>query len=97
MTQATEAIVAEVSRLAASLSGRARSDAGADADTPLANGGFWLDSIALLELVVACEQTFGVSLEEIELTPDDLSTVGRLAGLIAGRMAAHPSVRSGGS
>jgi acyl carrier protein len=57
-------------------------------DTTLAGGGFWLDSLALLELLVACEETFGVCLDHTELLPHRLKTTGTLAALIESRLAA---------
>src|SRR5262249_34884525 len=43
--------------------GAARTPPNAGADTPLADG-FWLDSIELVEVLVACEHEFGVLLDE---------------------------------
>ena len=45
--------------------------------------GFWLDSIATLEVIVACEEEFGVTFDgQTELTGASLSTVRSLAGVI---------------
>src|SRR5262249_27932671 len=58
------------------------------ADTPLGKDGLWLDSGQLLELVIACEVEFGVSVEAAtDLTPDTLRTVGTLAMLIRSKRA----------
>ena len=55
----------------------------ASPDTPLGEDGFWLDSIATLEVIVACEEEFGVTFDgQTELTGAALSTVRSLAGVI---------------
>jgi acyl carrier protein len=52
-------------------------------DTPLGADGFWLDSVGLLELTVACEAAFDVHFEfESDLTPENLRTSRTLADLI---------------
>lgn len=56
-------------------------------ETALVDGGFWLDSLALLELLVACEETFGVCLDPADLTPGHLRTAGGLAAIVASRLA----------
>jgi acyl carrier protein len=87
-------VLAQVIELAAGVAGAGRPTVNPDADTPLADGGFWLDSLALLELVVGCEQTFGVSFDAADLMPDRLTTTGSLAALIESRLALE---RSSGS
>jgi acyl carrier protein len=56
-------------------------------ETVLVDGGFWLDSLALLELLVACEETFGVCLDPADLTPSGLRTAGGLAALVSSRLS----------
>jgi acyl carrier protein len=58
-----------------------------DAETPLSEGGFSLDSLGLIELLMACEDRFGIALDASELLPQQLSTVGTLAVLIQSRLA----------
>jgi acyl carrier protein len=49
-------------------------------DTPLAEGGFWLDSAGLFEVVLACEAEFDVRFDtETDLFPERLTTVATLA------------------
>ena len=53
------------------------------ADTPLVGSGVSLDSVAVLELVVALEKEFGIELSPTELAQTRaLSTVGSLAHLV---------------
>ena len=55
--------------------------------TQLSEGGFWLDSADLLEVVLACEEAFAVSLDPAELAGGGELTVGGLLHAIdaAGR------------
>ena len=72
-----------VQAIVARVAGPARMPAHVTADTPLGEDGYWLDSIAILEVLVACEEEFGLIFDwQHELTRDALSTVRRLAGLI---------------
>ena len=74
-----EQVVAIVMRIA----GPSRSPADAARDTLLAEGGFWLDSVHLLEAVLACEEAFGVTFDPgSDFTDDTLRTVGTLLDLI---------------
>ncbi len=41
------------------IAGPTRQPPGPGPETRLAGGGFWLDSIDLLELMLACDETFG--------------------------------------
>jgi len=51
--------------------------------TPLAEGGLWLDSVELLEVVVACEAEFEITFEAaVDLVGNALDTLGTLADLI---------------
>ena len=55
-------------------------------DTLLGDGGFWLDSVDLVEAVVACESEFAVTFEgETDLTREALHSVRTLADLIASK------------
>ena len=52
-------------------------------DTPLTDGGFWLDSVQLLETIIACEDTFGVIFDpETDLTDESLRTIQTLFDLV---------------
>jgi acyl carrier protein len=51
--------------------------------------GLWLDSIELLEVVIACEEEFDFEFDERDLSPDALATAGTLAGLVARRLTSQ--------
>ena len=54
-------------------------------ETPLVDGGFWLDSADLLEAVLACEAAFSVRLDPPALFADGTAlTVARLMDAVDG-------------
>jgi acyl carrier protein len=60
-------------------------------DTPLAEGGFWLDSADLFEVVLACETEFDVRFDgDKDLTPGRLMTVATLSETIHARLGQTP-------
>jgi acyl carrier protein len=85
-----EALRALVERVAGP--GRTPPDSGPE--TPLSGSGFWLDSIELLEVVVACEAEFEITFDATQdLTGAALETLGMLTALIRSkrsRVRAHP-------
>jgi acyl carrier protein len=84
-------ILQRVLSLVATVAGPARTPAGAGPDTPLRDGGFWLDSVDLVELVIACEAEFNLRLDgRTDLSGTSLATVGTLAEMVAAR-SLHPS------
>lgn len=54
---------------------------------PLFDGGLEIDSMSAIELVVALEETFGVVLEEADLTERNFATVGDVARLVERKLA----------
>jgi acyl carrier protein len=74
-------VVAGIITLAGRCGGGERPD-DPEAATPLVDGGFWLDSLALLELLVACEEAFNVRLDPDMLAPAHLRTIADLAAVI---------------
>jgi acyl carrier protein len=58
-----------------------------DDATQLVSGGVGLDSVEILELVVAFEERLGVALTEQDLAPAHWATFGRLAALLTQRRA----------
>jgi acyl carrier protein len=78
-------VLDRVLELAAGLANRRPESLGPE--TSLVDGGFWLDSLALLELLVACEDAFGVCLDPADLTPARLRTASGLAALVNARLA----------
>jgi acyl carrier protein len=76
-------VLERVQTVVAQVAGPTRTPPDAGPDTPLGDGGFWLDSVDLVEVVVACEGEFEVSFEgETDLTRDALHSVRALAELI---------------
>lgn len=76
-------IRARVQAIVGGIAGGHRSPPDAGAATPLGTNGYWLDSIDVLEVVLACEKAFDVSLTDVDdLTADTLASVGTLAELI---------------
>jgi len=70
------------------VAGPDRTPADAGPDTPIREGGFWLDSVALLELIVAAESEFGVEFDPTrDFEEEPLRTVGSLAARITDRLA----------
>jgi acyl carrier protein len=78
-----DAILARVHAVVAGIAGASRTREDAGPDTPLGASGFWLDSLDLVEVVVACEQEFGVTFDgETDVTPESLASIRSLAALI---------------
>lgn len=58
------------------------------ADAALLDGGLGLDSVTLLEILLAIEERLGCTIEPEELTPEVLATLGSLSSLVAHKAAA---------
>ncbi len=72
-----------VQAIVARVAGPARSPAAPGPDTPLQEGGFWLDSASVLEVILACEAEFDVAFDpEMDFDEHALRTVGTLFSLI---------------
>ena len=54
-------------------------------DTSLIDLGVGLDSVTTLELVVALEEEFQVTIDEGDITPEILQTVDSIAAYLAGK------------
>ena len=81
-------VVERVLRRVMQVAGPARTPPDAGPDTPLGDGGFWLDSVDLVELVVACELEFSLNFQgETDITEDALATARTLAELISSKSA----------
>ena len=81
-----DAVVHDVLAIVQRVAGPSRTPEGAGPDTRLADG-FWLDSIEMLDVVLACEQHFGIVFEEgRDLTPDSLESARHLAVVVHARM-----------
>jgi acyl carrier protein len=82
-----DALTARVLAIVAEVAGPNRAPANVGPDTALAEGGFWLESAGLLEVVVACEAAFGIAFDpEVDLSLDRLATVRSLSDTIRARL-----------
>jgi acyl carrier protein len=76
-----------VGAIVARIAGPSRTPVDLGPDTPLGNG-LWLDSIELLEVIVACELEFGIAFDEsVDLASGGLETLGALVSLVRARQA----------
>ena len=81
-------ILPRVQAIVGDVAGPDRTPAGAGPDTPLGEAGYWLDSVDVLEVILACEREFGTVFEAgSDLTGGALGSVRGLADLIRSRMA----------
>jgi acyl carrier protein len=70
------------------IAGPARTPPDVGPDTRLGEG-FWLDSVEMLEVILACEEQFGLTFEESrDITPETMRTLGTLAATVRSRLAA---------
>jgi acyl carrier protein len=77
-----DAIRALVERVA----GPSRTPAHAGPDTRLAEG-YWLDSVELLEVLIACETAFGIVFDDTrDLEGRALDTLGTLTNLVRSKL-----------
>jgi acyl carrier protein len=84
----TDPALARVLAILSEVAGADRVPRDAGADTPLGEKGYWLDSVDMLEVILACEHEFDISLvDPDELTQESLANVGSLAALIARKLA----------
>jgi hypothetical protein len=82
-----DAVVDQVLALVVQVAGPARTPPGAGPDTRLWGGGFFLDSIQLLHVMLACDQSFpDSSAPRRQITPAELATIGSLAAAMRERL-----------
>ncbi len=87
-TPAPEAVLGRVAGIVAGIAGPDRTPPGAGPDTPLGDHGYWLDSMDVLEVILACEREFGIALDQDEdLTAESLKTVRALGEVILGKLS----------
>lgn len=56
------------------------------ADCPLGSNGFWLDSIDLMDAIIACEEAFGITFAlDTDFDASRVRTVGDLVSLVKAR------------
>ncbi len=78
-----DAVLRRVDTIVARVAGPARLPRDPTPETPLGEGGYWLDSVDLLEVIVACEQEFGMTFDtNDDLSEKSLSTVRTLTDTI---------------
>lgn len=84
----TDAVLQRVQAIVTAVAGDRRVPPGAGPDTPLGDEGYWLDSMDVLEVILACEQEFAMRLDqEFHLTADALQSARCLADLIRRKIA----------
>jgi len=82
-----ERIAERVQALITEIAGPDRTPSDPGPETPLVDGGYWLDSVDLLQVVLACEIEFAVTFDpDVDFTPETLKTVGSLTGVIRSRV-----------
>jgi acyl carrier protein len=82
-----QSALARVCAIVIRIAGPGRTPPGAGPDTPLHEGGFWLDSVETLEVIIACEEEFDMVFDwERELTPQSVHTPRCLAGAVASKL-----------
>lgn len=83
-----DAVLDAVREVVARIAGPSRTPAEVTRDTRLAND-YWLDSVELLEVVIACETMFDVVFDaERDAAAHAFDTLGSLADLIRTRVGA---------
>ncbi len=81
MTEAT--VLHRIQALVAAVAGPHRTPPDAGPETLLWDGGYWLNSVDLLEVIVACEHEFDVTFAVgTDLTAEALRTVKSLAAMV---------------
>ena len=84
-----DTVVERVQAIVCGIVGPHRTPVDAGPRTSLGEGGFWLDSIDLLEVIIACESEFGIVFDSAtDLTKRTLSTLGSLADLVRNKLSA---------
>jgi acyl carrier protein len=80
---AGDPLLVEIRDLVEAVAGPRRVPSHVGPETRLSEGGFWLDSIELLQVVVACEERFAIVFDPTrELTASALETLESLSALI---------------
>jgi acyl carrier protein len=78
-----DGLIASVCAVIASVVGPGRVPPEASAETVLADGGLWLDSVELLQVIATCETEFGIVFDPAtDLLDGSLATLGTLTTLI---------------
>jgi acyl carrier protein len=84
------AFLDKIRALVTRVAGPSRAPADSGPATPLSEGGFWLDSVELLEVVVACESEFDITFDATrDFDGDAFETLATLAALVDRKRAAR--------
>jgi acyl carrier protein len=78
--------VEQVAQVLVATLGIAASAGGLAAETPLFGSMPELDSMAVVEVIVALQEHFGVQIDEEDITGETFETVGSLAALVDARI-----------
>lgn len=78
-------VLERVQALVVGIAGPDRTPPSVGPDTQLVNGGFWLDSVSMLEVIIACEAQFGIVFSKTDLTGQSLASLRKLADFIESR------------
>jgi acyl carrier protein len=85
-----DSILAATLAIVQNIAGANRTPADLGPETRLGDD-FWLDSVELLEVVVACEQEFEIAFDDTrDLESGALETLGTLVALIRAKQSALP-------
>jgi acyl carrier protein len=86
-----DATLASIRAIVEEVAGSRRIPAQVGPETRLSEGGFWLDSVELLQVVVACEERFGIVFDaNQDLTPEPLETLATLTALVRAKRPRSP-------
>jgi acyl carrier protein len=86
-----DATLASIRVIVEQVAGSRRIPAQVGPETRLCEGGFWLDSVELLQVVVACEERFGIVFDaNQDLTPEPLETLATLTALVRAKRPRSP-------
>jgi acyl carrier protein len=77
-----EDILIRVQSIIGRVAGPDRAPADAGPDTPLGEDGYWLDSLDVLQVLIACEEEFNVVFVEAALRGDSVLSARRLASAV---------------
>ena len=84
-----EPVLDRVKAIVARVAGPDRTPSAVGSTTLLGEGGLWLDSVELLEVILACEEEFDLVFDaDLRLAEEALTTVGSLAARIAAQARA---------
>ena len=84
----TDGLLASTRAVIERIAGPGRTPEPCGPDTPLGDGS-WLDSVELLEVMVACETEFGIAFDDAgDLSAGALNTLGTLTEAIRAKRAA---------